>query len=205
MKFYNRFGKSFLALFLVAMLGVIIPLQGCSSSTFISVLNEIAPAVTDVLQIVALLKDKSVDTSLPAKISADVAALESLYSAFETADASAKGNIKAEIQAAFTTLNSDLSAIFTLAQVSDPMTQAKITALIGLIQVAVSIAEAVISSVDLAKTSSPSIVTASELAVAYDRILVAPTGNAKVDAYTKTHLIHNHGSLVRHLSLGIAK
>lgn len=198
----NRFLKVFLVLALCV--GLTFSQVGCSVSQFEAVLNEVAPAVLDVLQIVALFNGIPVNTSVTTKIAADVAGLEKLYADFTAAkDATTQAGIKVDIQAAFTTLNADLSSVFAVAQVTDPQTQLKIAALIGLIQTAVNIAEAVVTPA-VGASLSPKL-TASDLVISYDKVLTAKTGNVKVDNYTKAHAIHVHGSLLRHLSLGMAK
>jgi hypothetical protein len=190
---------------LAVALAISLVFAGCSVSQFEAVLNEIAPAVLTILQIVQLLKGGTVNTAAVSKISADVAGLEKLYSDWQAADAANQGSVAGQINAGFSVLTQDLTQVLSIAQVSDPNTQAKITALIGLIETAVNIAEAAIPATKARATLTAIELTANGLADSYDKILVARTGNATVDAFTPHHKIHNHGKFVRVVTAGVAK
>lgn len=186
------------------MVFITVPMSGCSSTTFLTDLNLITPAVLNVLQIVALFEGVAVNSSLEAKVTGDVAAISKLYTDYQAAVGSDKQTIAADITAAFSVLNTDLATVYTVAQVKDPVTQAKIAALIGLIETAVQIAEAFITPPTATRSSAASL-TASQLVDSYNKILTAKTGNSKVDAYTSKHELHIHGTVVRHLTFGVAK
>ncbi|MGH9710156.1 MAG: hypothetical protein ACRD37_06390, partial [Candidatus Acidiferrales bacterium] len=193
-------------LFLCALL-VFVPaagLTGCNASQFETVLNEVGPAIGTILQIIALVKGTPANMGLASKVGADTAALEKLYADFESANAGSKGSIKSEINATFSTLNADLSTVFALAQVSDKNTQVKITALIGLVQSAVAIAEAAIPS-PTPKAIAPITLNASSLISSFNKVLVAKTGNPAVDKATPKMKLHIHSKLVRLASLGFAQ
>ncbi|MGB6624712.1 MAG: hypothetical protein WBE43_07985, partial [Candidatus Acidiferrales bacterium] len=171
---------------------------------FEAVLNEVGPAASTIIQIIALVKGDPANVTPVTKIDADVAALEKLYTDFAAATAANKGSIAAEINGDFGTLNSDLSSVFAIAQVSDKNTQAKITALIGLIQSAVQIAEAAIPSPNPAAVA-PAKLNASSLVDSFNKILVAKTGNAVIDRATPCMKLHLHGKFVRAISFGRAQ
>lgn len=200
--------RQVLTLFLCAGL-VFVPamgVSGCNASQFEAVLNEIGPAISTILQIVALVQGGAANTALPAKVSADVAALEKLYADFEAANSTSKGSIEAEIQAGFTTLNADLSSVFSIAQVSDKNTQAKITALIGLVESAVQIAEAAIPTPTPATARvAPVKLDAESFVSSFNKILTAKTGNQEVDEKTPHLRIHHHGMFLRVVSFGAAQ
>lgn len=189
---------------LICILCGVIALGGCSVSQFNQVLNEIAPAVTTIIEIVALVKGTPADTTPVAKVSADVSALESLDVDFTNASANAQPGIETQINAAFTTLEGDLSDIFTLAQVSDPATQAKVSALVALVNTAVQIAESAIPNASADQVRNLQL-TANGLVDSYNKVLVAKTGNAKLDAFTAKHRIHNHSRFVRIVTGGMEK
>ena|ERR1700679_2868636 len=201
--FFKLISKPVLAMTLMV---VLIAPMGCSSAQFFSVLNEVAPAALDILQIVALFSGKPVSQGAVAKIDADVAALEKLYTDFEAAKAAGTDTsvLLNDLNAGFSTLNADISSVLAIAQVSDPATQAKIEALILIVQSAVNIAEAIIHP---AVSASPNHValSAADLADSYNKTLKAKTGNQLVDNYTKHHAVHSRGSLVYHLSLTLVK
>lgn len=196
----NKLGILFLASVLTV---ATIPLAGCSSSQFIADLNLISPAVLNVLEIVALFQGSQVDQTIPAKINADVAAITKLYTDFQAASGANKGNIQKEITAEFAVLNSDLSSVFTLAHVSNPNTQSKITALLGLIETSVTLAEDFITPPATTATNSYKL-TDNQLIDSYNKVLVARTGIKPVDDYTAKHEIHKHNFLVRHMTFGMA-
>jgi hypothetical protein len=182
--------------------------QGCSQSQVNAVLNEIGPAVLTILQIIAVVKGTPVNTSLSSKVNSDVASVETLYTDFSSASATSKPGIEGQLNAAMGVLNNDLNDIYNVAQVSDKNTQAKITALVGLIGTAINIVEATLPSTPSAMKASlqPTALNASGLADSWNKILVAKTGNAKVDDFTKhAHKIHNHGFFVRTITVGVAK
>ena len=197
--------RSSLAAVLCAAL-IIVPaivVSGCSVSQFEAVLNQVGPAVETVLEIVALVKGTQQNSAIVPKIEADTSALEKLYTDFQASATANKGSIEAEINAAFVTLNSDLGTVFAVAQVSDQNTQAKITALVGLIQSAVKIAEAAIPSPAPAAVK-PLELNAGQLVDSYNKILVAKTGNPAVDKLTPKLKLRMHGKFVRFVSLGLA-
>jgi hypothetical protein len=197
----------FLSLLLV--LGVTFTNAGCSTVEFTTVLNEVGPAVGVILQIVALSSGKTVGAGLQAKVTADSAALNTLITTFDAAAAADKGSIQAEVNGAFATLQQDLSQVFTLAQVSNPATQAKIASLITLVQGLVQIAEAAIPAPAATATASATVkrtpVSASEFVSTWNKTLTAKTGDAKVDAYTAKHQYHRHGWAVRQLTFHVAQ
>ena len=101
------------------------------------------------------------------------------------------------------------------SNVSDPVTESKITLEIGGIAGLVQIVEAAIPGVI---TTQPASLTLSREAAKsakftsvnqfvedYNANLVAPTGNKAVDSYTKRHQLHIHSWFVRKASLGFAK
>jgi hypothetical protein len=200
MKHFVRFPKSAIAVLLCcSMLAT-----ACSVSHFEAVLNEVAPAISTIIQIVAIVKGIPANTAIATKIGADVAALNKFYTDYEAASASGKAGIESDINNGFTVLNSDLSTVFAVAQVSDPNTQAKVSALISLVETAVGIAEAAIPGTVAKLTKAPANLTASALVNSFNKILVAKTGNVTVDAFTPHHKLHVHGEFVRTITLGRA-
>ena len=191
------------ALLAVVLSGCLI-LSACTVSQFEAVLNEVAPAVTTVIEIIALVKGVPANTAPAAKIASDVAGLEALYTTWQTDSAAAKPGIEGQINAGFAVLQSDLTTVFSIAQVSDPNTQAKITALVGLIDSAVQIAEAAIPN-STPKSLKPLTLDANGLVVSWNQILTAKTGNVAVDSYTPKHKLHVHGKFLRLVTVGIVK
>lgn len=199
MKFTLR--QKFLA---VALSGAMtFGLAGCSVSQFDTYLNAIVPAIVDILQIIAVAKDQPLPTAqsqLPAKIAADVSAVESLQSTFEAASAANKPGVQGQLNAAFTTLNSDLGAVEQLVNVVDIKSQQKVQLLVGLVESGVQLAEGLVSL----NPNTPKL-TPGQLVDSFNKDLVAKTGNAKLDEATaKMKKIHGHSLPIRVLSFGHA-
>jgi hypothetical protein len=172
---------------IVGVLATSLTLGGCSTSQFDAVLNVIGPAIADIIQIVAIVKGAPANTSIVTKIDADVAAVEKLDADFVAAGSAAQPGIQAAIQAGFQTLNADLGSVFTVAQVSDPATQAKISALVSLVETGVNLAEATINAAAPAQAKAS--LTAKALKHSFNAMLVSPVPNAAVNAFTAKHKI----------------
>ena len=179
--------------------------SACSISQFDAVLNEIAPAISTVLQIIAISRGTTVDLTLATKIAKDTTALETLYSDYQSVSSQSKPGVETQINAGFTVLNQDITSVLAVSQVSDPATQQKIEALVTLVQTGVGIAEAAIPSSNVS-ARAPKNLSASDLADSYNKILVAKTGTKRVDDFTsKAHKIHNHNRFERYVTAGRAK
>jgi hypothetical protein len=180
--------KKFLATLLIGTLATVSLLTACSVSQFEAVLNEIGPAVSTIIQIIAIVKGTPANLAPATKISADTAAIEKFYNDYQTASATSQPGIRADIQNSFTVLNADLTTVFAVAQVSNTNTQAKITALIGLVESAVNIAEAAVPGTAAAAKATPAqVLTAKTLKSSFNSVLKAKTGDAAVDAFTAKH------------------
>jgi hypothetical protein len=178
--------KKFSTLAIVTVLACSLTLGGCSTAQFDAFLNVIGPAVADIIQIIAIVKGTPANLTPVTKIDADVAAVETLYHDFLAAGTAAQPGIQADINAGFTTLNADLGSVFTVAQVSNPNTQAKITALVSLVETGVNLAEAVVNTKGPSATET---FTAKQLKSSFNQVLTAKTGNSSVDAFTAKHKI----------------
>jgi hypothetical protein len=182
---------------------------GCSVSQFDAVLNEIAPAISTVLQIIAISRGTTADLTVATKVAKDVTTLETLYNDYQSVSSTSKPGVESQINAGFTVLNQDISSVLAVAQVNDPATQQKIEALITLVQTGVGIAEAAIPSNSLTAQTArfrAKKLNASDLADSYNKILVAKTGTKKVDDFTaKAHKIHVHNEFERLATFGKAK
>lgn len=206
--------KKFLSVALVACLGfATIPMQGCSTAwvtTFDNILIASAPALIDILNIIAIAQGKPMDSTLVAKITADTATLKATAADFAAASASAAPTACAQLQAAIQVYATDEAQVVALISSLDPATQSKVAALSALVAGTVTAILAVIPSCQQAATMKASFEkTAVPLPLktfvdSYNTVLVAPTGNAKVDAFTKAHKIHVHSKLVRVLTFGRA-
>ncbi|HMB82776.1 MAG TPA: hypothetical protein VKI40_01880 [Terriglobales bacterium] len=194
---------------LVVALSLAMFCTACSTawvSTLDSILAAAAPALINILQIVAVAKGQPVDSNLAAKINADATVIKTLAADFAKASSGSAPGVCQQLQAALTAYQADQQLVLQVAQVSDPNTQTKITLLAGLVAGTVDAITAVIPSCRNAaaarnmKTTPP--YSVSGFADRYNSILVAPTGNAVVDAVTPKLKLHRHSKLVRSVTFG---
>jgi len=92
-----------------------------------------APALVNILQIVAVANGQPVNSNLEAKINADAAVIKTLAGDFAKASSSAAPTVCSQLQAAISTYQADQQLVLSAAQVSDLNTQTKITLLAGLV------------------------------------------------------------------------
>jgi hypothetical protein len=194
---------------LVFTMSVAILLTGCSAawiSTVDSILEVAAPALIDILQIVAAANDQPVNSNLATKINNDASAIKLLAGDFAAASSASSSGICQQLQAAINTYQADQQLVLQVAQVSDTNTQTKITLLADLVAGTIQAITAVIPSCqnvaaarDL-KASPP--LTLRNFVTEYNAILKMKTGNAEVDALTPKLTIHQHSRIERAITFG---
>jgi hypothetical protein len=181
----------------------------CSTAwvaTVDSILTVAAPALINILQIVAVASGKPMNGNLAAKISADATVIATVATDFAKASSESAPGVCQQLRAAVSAYQTDQQLVLQVAQVSDPNTQTKIALLADLVAGTVNAITAVIPACQDA-ASSRSFKTAAPYSVSsftahYNSILVAPTGNAVVDAATPRLKLHRHSRLVRSLTFG---
>jgi len=204
-----KYGKQALATLLLCSMFA----YGCSTAwltTLDNILIAAAPALINILNIVAIAKGQPINVALETKITADAATVKTLAADFSAASAAAAPTACAQLQAAINTYSADQSQVMALAQVSDQATEIKIETLSALISGTVVAITAVIPSCQqaaafkatLEKTAVP--LPLKTFVHSYNETLKVKTGNANVDNYTKSNQIHVHGKFVRVISLGLA-
>jgi hypothetical protein len=194
---------------LAVALAVAVLSTGCSTAwvaTLDSILAAAAPALINILQIVALAQGQPVNGNLVAKINADANAIKTLAIDFAKASSASAPGICQELQAGVNAYEADQQLVLQVAQVSDPLTQTKIAMLADLVAGTVSAITAAIPSCQSAaalrnlKAAPP--YSVSTFVVDYNRILVTATGNPAVDATTPKLKLRRHSKLVRIATLG---
>jgi hypothetical protein len=194
---------------LVISLSLAMLCTGCSTawvSTLDSILAAAAPALINILQIVAVANDQPVNSVLAAKVNADATITKTMAADFAKASAAGAPGACEQLQAAVSAYEGDQQLVLQVAQVSDPNTQTKITMLADLVAGTVGAITAVIPSCGNAasfqnmKVAPP--YSLSTFVAHYNRILMAPTGNAAVDASTRALKLHQHSAVVRAVTLG---
>jgi len=193
---------------LVAVVSLALACTACSPAwvaTVDSILAAAAPALIDILQIVAVAGGRPVNAAQVSKINDDAAAIKTLASDFTKASASAAPGVCAQLQAGIATYQSDEQLVLSTAQVSDSKTQAKVTLLSNLVAGTVDAIFAVIPSCRAGQAAafrSEPAVSLQNFVPSYNAILTAKTGNAEVDALTETLKLHRHSRVARALTFG---
>lgn len=176
-------------------------------STLDSILAAAAPALINILQIVAVANGKPMDSNLASKINADATILKTLAGDFAKASSASSPGVCQQLQAAVGAYQADQQLVLQVAQVSDPNTQTKITLLSNLVAGTVQAITAVIPSCQNAdsrqafKAAPP--YSVSTFTTHYNSVLIAPTGNAAVDAATPKLKLYRHSKLARSMTLGM--
>jgi len=194
---------------LVVALSLAMFCTACSTAwvaTLDSILAAAAPALINILQIVSVANGQPVNGDLAAKINADATLIKALAADFAKASSGSAPGVCQQLQAAVSAYQADQELVLSVAQVSDPNTQTKITLLADLVAGTVNAITAVIPSCQNAaairSTKITPLYSVSTFADHYNSILVAKTGNAAVDAVTPKLKIHHHSKLVRSVTFG---
>jgi len=193
---------------LAAALTLVMLCTACSTawvSTLNSILAAAAPALINILQIVALAQGQPLNTNLEAKINADATVIKTLAADFAKASSASAPGLCQQFQAGVNTYASDQQLVLQTAQVKDANTQTKITMLVDLVAGTVSAITAAIPSCQNTAAfrslySAP--YNVSTFVDDYNRVLVTPTGNSVVDGATPKLTLHRHSKMMRIITLG---
>jgi hypothetical protein len=201
-------------------------LSACSTA-WISQAEEIVaaliPAAANIVALVAALQGGNVSAqdlqaiqTAGAQATADLQLLQSLIAEYQKADAQAQPGILNQIQTAIETAQSNLSAILPTLHIKDAATQAKITAVVGVVLSEVQSLAAIVplvnpqasgAMVHMAEqqaTKQPPL-TANEFVSSYNATMTAKTGKPALDQATSGLRIHAHGKLSRWATGGMLK
>jgi hypothetical protein len=208
----NRIGRAGLGV----VLCVTVVLAGCSLNWITEaeqVVAALIPAAANIITLVAALDGKSVSAAdlqtiqnAGTQAGAGLQLIQSLITAYQTADATAKPGILSQIQTAIEAVQGNLQGLLAGLHIQDAATQAKVTAVVGIVLSEVESLAAIVplvsasseasSSSALAATESqnplplqgqnphPLPLTASEFVKSYNATLTAKTGNVDVDRVT---------------------
>ncbi|MGA8429695.1 MAG: hypothetical protein WB729_07730 [Candidatus Sulfotelmatobacter sp.] len=201
-------------------------LSACSTA-WISQAEEIVaaliPAAANIVALVAALQGRNVSAqdlqaiqTAGTQATADLQLLQSLIAEYQKADAQAQPGILNQIQVAIGTAQSNFSAILPTLHIKDAATQAKITAVVGVVLSEVQSLAAIVplvnpqasaAMVQMAQqqTKKQPPLTASQFVSSYNATMTARTGKPAVDQATSGLRIHAHGKLARWATGGILK
>jgi hypothetical protein len=181
------------------------------------------PGLANLVTLVATLQGKSVSAAdlqtiqnAGAQAGADLQLMQSLIAQYQKADAAAQPGLLSQIQVAMSAVQSNLNGLLPALHIKDAATQAKITAVIGIL---LSEMESVAAIVPLVNGgASPEMMTmaakqvqkkppltASEFVASYNATMTAKTGNTELDQAAAGMRIHAHGKFARWASAGILK
>jgi hypothetical protein len=181
------------------------------------------PATANLVALVATLQGKNVSAgdlqtiqSAAAQAGADLQLMQSLITQYQKADAAAQPGLLNQIQAAMSAVQGTLNGLLPALHIKDAATQAKITAVIGILLSEVESVAAIVPLVN--PGASPKMMamaakqvkkhpplTASEFVASYNATMTAKTGNAELDRAAAGLRIHGHAKFVRWGSAGILK
>jgi hypothetical protein len=181
------------------------------------------PATANLMTLVATLQGKSVSAAdlqtiqgAGAQAGADLQLLASLIAQYQQADASTKPGLLHQIQIAMGDAQANLNGLLPALHIKDAATQAKVSAVVGLLISEVQSMAAIVPLVN--SSSSPAMVamaakpgkkqaplSASQFVSSFDATMTAKTGNVDLDRASAGLRIHAHSKFVRWASAGLAK
>jgi len=178
------------------------------------------PAATNLVSLVAALEGKTVSAAdaqliqnAGTQAGADLQLIQALIAAYEKADAAAQPGILNEIQSAIAATQANLQGLLPALHIKDTATQAKITAVVGILLSEVQSLGAVVpvvknqgAAVKGQLSVKPHLpLTAREFVESYNATLTAKTGNVDLDRATAGFVIHEHGKVARWATGGVLK
>ena len=217
---------------LAAVLSMTMIASGCSTN-WIGESEEIVaaliPAATNIVTLAAVMEGKTVSTAdvqaiqnAGTQAGADLQLVQSLVAAYEKADATAQPGILNQIETAITTVQNNLQELLPALHITDAATQAKITAVVGLVLSEVQSLAAILpivknqglgirgqgiarSTIGLGTARARVPLSAEEFVASYNATLAAKTGNEELDRATAGLKIHSHNKVERWASAGLLK
>jgi hypothetical protein len=214
--------RSLPALLLCAML----ILSACSTAWIgeaEQIVAVLVPAATNIVALAAALQGNSVSPAdfqmiqnAGSQAGADLQLIQSLITAYQKADASAQPGVLNQIQVAVSTAQSTLNALLPALHIKDAATQAKISAVVGIVISEVDSLAAILPIVS--SSTSPRMMfaaatqsrtrpplTANQFAASYNSTMTAKTGQAQLDTVTSGLQVHAHPKAERWASAGFLK
>ena len=182
---------------LAGLLAVTMFATACSTSwvsSAIAITNALLPVAVNVIQLVTAMQGSgasTTDVALAQKwataVSADLTVVQTLLNQYNTAAAADKPGFLNKLQDALQVVSSDLGTLLPALHISNPQTQAKVTAMVGLVVAEVSAIAALVNAAQR-KTSiargTPKVMEAASFKAAYKTVVKAPTGYVRLDEAT---------------------
>jgi hypothetical protein len=212
---------------LVAMLLCCTMMLASCSTAWIGEAEQIVatliPATTNLVTLVATLQGGSISAddvqtiqNAGAQAGADLQLMQSLITQYQKADASAQPGLLNQIESAMSGVQTTLTNLLPALHIKDATTQAKITAVIGILLSEVQSVAAIVplasasASPEMATMAAKQVkkqapLTANEFVSSYNATITAKTGKAELDQATAGMKIHLHGKFARWASVGLLK
>ncbi len=214
---------------MVILLCLTIGLAGCSTA-WISQAEQIVaamiPGAANLLTLVAALEGKTISATdlqtiqnAGTQAGEDLQLIQSLIAAYEKADATAQPGILNQIESAIVAAQGSLEGLLPALHIKDTATQAKITAVVGILLSEVQSVAAILPVVktqglgasdlgadrsQVSHAAHPPL-SAGEFVASYNATMTAKTGNVDLDRATAGLKIHEHGALARVVTAGVLK
>jgi hypothetical protein len=205
---------------------------GCSTAWIgqaEEILAALIPAAANIVTLVAALQGKSVSAAdmqtiqnAGTQAGADLQLIQSLIAAYQKADAATQPGILNQVESAINAVQGTLQGLLPALHIKDAATQAKITAVIGIVLSEVESLAAILPLVkagaggasgdnphvsqktrDMGHPKAP--LSASQFVDSFNATLTAKTGNAELDKATAGLEIHRHGRVARWVTGGVLK
>jgi hypothetical protein len=214
---------------LAVVLSVVMIWSACSTAWIgeaEQIVAALIPAASNILALVAAVQGNGISASdlqaiqnAGAQAGADLELIQSLITAYEKADAAAQPGILNQIESAISGVQGNLQGLLAGLHIQDAATQAKVTAVIGIVLSEVQSLAAVVPIVksDAAlraadsrgrlspHSSAKAPLSANEFVKAYNSTLTARTGDAELDRLTAGLQIHLHAKVQRVVTGGVLK
>ncbi len=211
---------------IATVLAATLMLSACSTAWIgeaEQIVEALIPAVANLVTLVATLQGKSVTAAdlqtiqnAGAQAGAELQLMQSLINQYQKADAAAQPGLLNQIQAAMNAVQTTLNGLLPVLHIKDVATQAKITAVVGLLISEVESMAAIVPLVNL--TASPAMttmavkqatkqppLTAEEFVSSFNASMTAKTGNPQLDHATAGLRVHLHNRFARWASAGLLK
>lgn len=181
------------------------------------------PGTANLLTLIAAVQGKNISAAdlqtvqnAGTQAEADLQVLESLITQYEKADGAAQPGLLNQIQAALSSVQSNLNGLLPASHIEDAAAEAKVSAVIGILISEVDSMAAIIPRVSAGpsaafrssnrpRVSEHALLTADQFVSGYNATMAAKTGNAELDRATSGLKIHWHGKLARWASAGLLK
>jgi hypothetical protein len=203
-----------------------IALTACSTSWIgqaQAIVAVLIPAAGNIIGLLAVFQGKTISAQdqqaiqlASTQTGADLQLIRSLITEYQKANAATKPGILNQIQISVNSVEANLSGLLSAVHIKDAATQAKITAVVGIVLSEVQSLAALLPLVNA--NSSPQMMamaarqakkqpalTAGDFVASYNATMTAKTGNAELDGATAGLQIHMHGKLARWSTAGLLK